>query len=154
MIVEDCHFNLLDDWGSFESEPELRSEHRVAVGLYPADNLSDGHIPVGMGNKKELTETFLDLTEKIKVATKKLWAEMAGWTRDQQLDAGALTYYGVGKEFAHYAGVYEMEDWMFKLTVFNVTDQDNWDTNNSGYGNGSLVSRMPLHAEITARKRW
>ena len=112
MIVEDCHINLLDDWGSFESEPALKSEHIVAVGLYSADYLSDGHTPVGMGSKAELTETFLDLTEKIKVATTKLWQEMTGWTRDQQLDAGALCYYGVVKEMAHIAGVYEMEDWM------------------------------------------
>ena len=112
LILEDCHINLLDDWGSFESEPEMKSEHMVAVGLYTADYLSDGHIPVGMGSKKELAETFQELTEIIKTATKKLWAEMAGWSRDQLLDAGALTYYGVGKEFAHIAGVYEMEDWM------------------------------------------
>ncbi len=112
MIVEDCHINLLDDWGSFESEPELRAEHMVAVGLYSADALSDGHVPVGMGSQQELAATFDDLTERIKTATTKLWQEMAGWTRDQQLDAGALTYYAVIKEFAIIAGVYEMEDWM------------------------------------------
>jgi len=49
---------------------------------------------------------------------------------------------------------YEFEDWMFKLTVFNITDEENWDVNNSGYGNGSIVSRMPSRAEITARKRF
>lgn len=112
MILEDCHINLLDDWGSFESEPEMRAEHMVAVGLYTADNLSDGHIPVGMGSKQELTDTFLDLTERVKVATGNLWQEMSGWTRDQQLDAGALTYFAVIKEFAHYAGVYDVDDWM------------------------------------------
>ena len=112
MIVEDCHITLLDDWGSFESEPEMRSEHMVAVGLYTADNLSDGHVPVGMGSKKELTDIFLDLTERVKVATAKLWQEMSGWTRDQQLDAGAITYYSVVKEFAHIAGTYEVDDWM------------------------------------------
>ncbi len=31
--------------------------------------------------------------------------------RDQQLDAGALTYFAVIKEFAHYAGVYDKDDW-------------------------------------------
>jgi len=112
MIVEGCHINLMDDWGSFESEPEMKSEHMVAVGLYAADYLSDGHIPVGMGSKEELTETFLDLTEKIKSATKRLWEVMSGWTRNQQLDAGALVYYAVVKEMAHIAGTYEMEDWM------------------------------------------
>ncbi len=112
MIVDGCHINLLDDWGSFESVPELKAEHMVAVGLYSADTLSNGHLPVGMGSREELTATFLDLTDRIKIATTKLWREMSGWTRDQQLDAGALTYYGVIKEFAHIAGVYEMEDWM------------------------------------------
>ena len=112
MIVEGVHINLLDDWGSFESEPELKAEHIVAVGLYSADNLSEGHFPVGMGSAEELTATFIDLTARIKVATTKLWSEMAGWTRDQQLDAGALVYFAVGKEFAHIAGVYDVIDWM------------------------------------------
>ncbi|MEM7466102.1 MAG: hypothetical protein AAF387_04390 [Pseudomonadota bacterium] len=112
MIIEDCHINLLDDWGSFESEPEMKPENIVGVGLYTSDSLSDGHIPVGMGSKKELTDTFLELTEIIKEATSELWKEMAGWTRDQQLDAGAITYFSVIKEFAHIAGVYEVDDWM------------------------------------------
>jgi hypothetical protein len=112
MIVEGCHINLLDDWGSFESVPPLQAEHIVAVGLYTADPLSNGHVPVGMGSREELTATFLDLAARFKVATARLWREMAGWTRDQQLDAGALTYSGVIKEFAHIAGVYAMEDWM------------------------------------------
>jgi len=49
---------------------------------------------------------------------------------------------------------YEKEDWMFKLAFFNLTDEENWDANNSGYGNGSIVSRMPFHAEVTVRKRF
>ena len=49
---------------------------------------------------------------------------------------------------------YEMDDWMAKLTIFNVTDEENWDVNNSGYGNGSIVSRMPARAELTVRKRF
>ena len=112
MTLEGCHINLLDDWGSFESEPEMKAEHIVAVGLYSADNLSEGHIPVGMGSREELVATFNELTDLIKDATTRLWEEMAGWTRDQQLDAGALVYFGVGKEFAHIAGVYDKDDWM------------------------------------------
>ena len=49
---------------------------------------------------------------------------------------------------------YEYEDWMFKLAFFNITDEKNWDVNNSGYGNGSLASRMPFRAEATVRKRF
>lgn len=112
MIIEGCHINLLDDWGSFESVPELKAEHMVGVGLYSADTLSNGHQPIGMESREALTATFLDLTERIKTATTKLWHVMAGWTRDQQLDAGALTYSGVIREFALMAGVYDPADWM------------------------------------------
>jgi hypothetical protein len=112
MTLEGCHINLLDDWGSFESEPEMKAEHMVAVGLYTADNLTEVPVPVGMGSREELTATFVDLTARIKTATTKLWEEMAGWTRDQQLDAGALVYFAVCKEFAHIAGCYDVNDWM------------------------------------------
>jgi len=64
----------------------------VGVGLYASDPLSDGFIPVGMGSREELTETFRSLTEVFKEATNGLWMRMAGWTRDQFLDAGALVY--------------------------------------------------------------
>lgn len=112
MVLEGVHVNLLDDWGSFESTPELKGEHMVGVGLYTADTLSDGHRPVGMASAEELADTFEDLTRRIKTATQKLWHVMAGWTRDQQMDAGALTYSGVIREFALIAGVYDPADWM------------------------------------------
>lgn len=48
----------------------------------------------------------------------------------------------------------EMQNWEFKVTVFNVTDEENWDVNNSGYGNGSAVTRMPTRYEFTAKYKW
>jgi hypothetical protein len=93
MAVKDCHFHLIDDWGSFESQPEFRSEHLVGAGLYTSDILSDGFIPVGMGSKRELTETFRSLTASIKDANTKLWRRIAGWSRDQMIDAGAIHYF-------------------------------------------------------------
>ena len=36
---------------------------------------------------------------------------MAGWTREQMIDAGLLVYFGVLKDVAHFAGVYEQDDW-------------------------------------------
>lgn len=112
MMLEGIHINLLDDWGSFESEPEMKPEHIVAVGLYTQDNLTHVPIPVGMGSREELTATFNDLNARIKAATAKLWEQMAGWTRDQQLDAGALVYFAIAKEMAHIAGCYDADDWM------------------------------------------
>ena len=110
--VKDLHFNIMDEWGSFETEPELKGHHTVGVGLYTSDSLSEGHIPVGMGSRDELIGTFNELNDKVKEATANLWKRIAGWSRDQMLDAGALMYYSIIKDLAHLAGCYEVDDWM------------------------------------------
>jgi hypothetical protein len=112
MSVRDCHFHIMDEWGSFESTPEFTADKLAGVGLYTSDALTDGFVPLGMGSKEELTKTFHDLTEIVKEVTKKLWLRMAGWTREQLIDAGALTYYASVKDLAHIAGVFEVEDWL------------------------------------------
>ena len=112
MAVRDAHFYLMDDWGSFEAEPEFTGDKLVGVGLYTSDNLSEGHVPVGMGSPEELTETFRRLDGQVREATEKLWRRIAGWSRDQMIDAGAITYFSICKDLAHVAGVYEHDDWM------------------------------------------
>jgi hypothetical protein len=112
MAVKDCHFYLVDDWGSFESKPEFTADKLAGVGLYTSDSLSEGYIPVGMGSKEELTACFNSVTDKIKTATNKLWRRIAGWSRDQMMDAGAIIYFAIIKDLAHVAGVYEVSDWM------------------------------------------
>lgn len=112
MAVKGCHFNIMDDWGSFESQPEFKSQHVVGVGLYTSDCLSETYAPVGMGSRDELTATFIQLSTKAKDATRRLWQRIAGWSRDQMIDAGAITYFSIVKDIAHVAGCYEMEDWM------------------------------------------
>jgi hypothetical protein len=112
MAVKDCHFYLMDDWGSFESRPEFTADKLVGVGLYTSDALSNGWIPVGMSSREELIATFRSLNEKVKDATARLWKRIASWSRDQMIDAGAITYFAIIKDLAHVAGVYEMEDWM------------------------------------------
>ncbi|MDN5937817.1 MAG: hypothetical protein L0H83_04075 [Salinisphaera sp.] len=112
MAARDCHFNILDDWGSFESEPEFKSEHLCGVGLYTSDALTDGYVPVGMGSAEELARTFRGLNETVKDATTRLWQRIAGFSRDQMLDAGAMTYYAIIKDLAHIAGCYDPDDWM------------------------------------------
>ncbi|MGJ3241905.1 MAG: TonB-dependent receptor [Opitutales bacterium] len=47
--------------------------------------------------------------------------------------------------------MYETGPWDFRLTAFNVTDEENWDAPNAGYGNGSVVARLPTTLEFTAR---
>ena len=65
-----------------------------------------------MGSHEELTACFKTLTDKVKDATNKLWRRIAGWTRDQMIDAGATTYFSIIKDLAHVAGVYDVSDWM------------------------------------------
>jgi hypothetical protein len=112
MAVKDCHFYLVDDWGSFEAKPEFSADKLVGVGLYTSDNLSDGHQPIGMNSREELIATFHRLTEQVRQATNKLWLKIAGMSRDQMMDAGAITYFAICKDLAHVAGVYDPEDWM------------------------------------------
>ncbi len=112
MVVEDCHFYLVDDWASFETEPEFKAEKVVAVGLYTSDTLSEGYMPVGMGSADELTQTFKELNDVVKDASARLWKRIAGWSRAEMLDAGAIAYFSVIKDLAHIAGVYEHDDWM------------------------------------------
>jgi hypothetical protein len=112
MEATGCHFYLMDDWGSFESRPEFTADKLTGVGLYTSDVLSEGFTPVGMGSADELAGTFEDLTEKVRVATVALWKRVAGWSRDQMMDAGALVYFSMAKDFAHIAGVYDVGDWM------------------------------------------
>jgi hypothetical protein len=112
MEATDCHFYLMDDWGSFESKPEFSADKLTGVGLYTSDVLSEGFVPVGMGSRDELADTFHTLTGKMRAATVALWKRMAGWTRDQMMDAGALVYFSIIKDFAHAAGVYDVDDWM------------------------------------------
>lgn len=112
MAVSGVHFNIIDDWGSFESQPEFKSHHVAGVGLYTSDELTDGYQPVAMESRETLTAAFRDLTVRIKAATGKLWQRIAGWTRDQMMDAGAITYFSICKDLAHVAGVYDADDWM------------------------------------------
>lgn len=112
IAVEGCHIYLMDDWGSFESEPEFKSHHVVGVGLYTSDSLTDGYIPIAMDSRDALTNAFDDLTTRVKDATAKLWKRIASWSRDQMIDAGAITYFAICKDIAHVAGCYAVEDWM------------------------------------------
>ncbi len=112
MEATGCHFYLMDDWGSFESKPEFTADKLTGIGLYTSDVLSEGHLPVGMESAETLAVTFEALTDKIRAATVALWKRTATWTRDQMMDAGAIVYFSIIKDFAHVAGVYDVDDWM------------------------------------------
>lgn len=110
--VRDTHFHMVDDWGSFTSRPEYRAEKICGVGLYTSDELTETQVPIGMGSREELTETLENYAVAFKDATVRLWERLASYSREQLMDAGALTYYSIIKDFAHVAGCYEVDDWM------------------------------------------
>lgn len=111
VILKDTHFHIVDDWGSFEATPGYDHDNVVAVGLYTSDFLSDGEIPVAMDDAATMADFFDNEHEVLHRATRALWQEMAEWSRDQMLDAGALVYAGVAKDLFHIAGIYEHDDW-------------------------------------------
>lgn len=111
VIVKDTHFHILDDWASFEATPSYDHDNVVAVGLYTSDYLTDGEIPVAMDNAATMAEYLDHQGEVLSKATRDLWSVMAGWTRDQMIDAGAMMYAAVAKDLFHVAGVYEYDDW-------------------------------------------
>jgi hypothetical protein len=111
VIMKDTHFHIVDDWGSFEATPGYDAANIVALGVYTSDYLTDGYQPVHMGSASELADYLDDLREKMTEATTGMWKMMASWSREQMIDAGLLVYYGVLKDLAHYAGVYEQDDW-------------------------------------------
>lgn len=49
---------------------------------------------------------------------------------------------------------YEYEGWKVTLSAFNITDEENWDVNNSGYGNGSAVARPDTNYEVSVSYTW
>lgn len=112
MEATGCHFHLVDDWGSFESTPEFTADRLTGIGLYTSDTLSEGHVPVAMDSPDTLAAMLHDLSDRAKAATDKLWLRMAGWSRDQLIDAGAISYFAICKEIAHIAGVFDPADWL------------------------------------------
>lgn len=112
VILKDTHFNIVDDWASFEATPAYNHDNVTAIGLYTSDYLSDGYLPVAMDNPSTLTDFLENEREVITKATSDLWSVMAGWTRDQLVDSGTLVYYAVPKDLFHIAGIYDQDDWM------------------------------------------
>ena len=111
VVLRDTRFHLVDDWASFESEPSYAAANVVGVGLYTSDILSEGYEPVGMESRETLTATMERYREILKQATADLWKRIAAWSRDQMIDAGAIVYFSVAKDFAHLAGNYDPRDW-------------------------------------------
>ena len=148
VIMKDTHFGMVDDWGSFEAEPAYHLDNLVALGVYTSDWLSDGYVPVHMDDPAELADFLDDQAEKMERATAAMWTTMAGWTREQMVDAGTLVYYAGVKEVAHFAGVYEQEDW-FGIEPRAQTFKP---LMNDEYG-GSLIAEIVGLVSLSSQQR-
>lgn len=140
IVFKDTDFRLVDDWASFEAEPSYDAANIAAVGMYTSDALTDGYIPVGMENADVLAETMEQYRDILSEATADLWKRMASWSREQMIDAGAIVYSSVGKDFAHLAGVYRQEDWM----VLDERTQRFKTLFNDEYGRDNLAEMVGL----------
>ncbi|MEM1139553.1 MAG: hypothetical protein AAGH45_06675, partial [Pseudomonadota bacterium] len=112
MVAEGVHFNWIDDWGSFSAEPEFQGHNLKGVGLYTFDPLTTGLQPVGMDSRSDLIKAFNEIDAGVKEAMANLWKRLAAYSRDQLMDAGAITYYAILKDLAHIAGCYDPDDWV------------------------------------------
>lgn len=148
VIMKDTHFNMVDDWASFEATPSYDADNIVAVGLYTSDHLSEGYIPLHMDDASTLAEFLTTLTDELEDATAKMWKFMAGWTREQMIEAGLLVYADVIKDLAHFAGVYEQDDW------FKVEDRVRrfYPLMNDEYG-GALIAEIVGLVSLTTQNR-
>jgi hypothetical protein len=148
VILKDTSFDMVDDWGSFEAKPAYDLDNLVAVGVYTSDWLSDGYIPVQMENGATLAAFLEDQAEEMERATARMWTMMAGWTREQMIDAGTLVYYAGAKELAHFAGVYEQDDWFLiddRAQLFKPLMNDE-------YG-GSLIAEIVGLVSLSSQQR-
>lgn len=135
IVFKDTNFHLMDDWASFEAEPSYDAANIVAVGMYTSDALSDGYIPVGMENADTLAETMEQCREILNQSTADLWKRIASWSREQMIDAGALVYSSVAKDFAHLAGTYRQDDWFLlddRVQRFKPLMNDEYGRDNLG----------------------
>lgn len=140
VIMKDTDFYMVDDWGSFEAKPSYDNQNLVAIGLFTSDWLSDGYIPVHMDSASELADYLDDQREKMESATAEMWKMMAGWTREQMIDAGLLVYFGILKDVAHFAGVYDQDDWFLvdeRTQLFRPLMNDE-------YGNSAIAELVGL----------
>ena len=66
-----------------KTAPHLVRVLPFLLPVFTSDALSDGYIPVSMGNASDLADEFDAQRERFERATAAMWRKMAGWTRDQ-----------------------------------------------------------------------
>lgn len=130
------------DWGTAYTQPESHQDRVIGVGLYTSDFLTDRYVPVGMGSRKELVDTLDELTELMTDATRKLYRRFSGYSMDQMIEAGIVTYYQAPMEIMRMAGLYEQSEW----DTIEARTRRLWTLNNEEYSLDSYIDHFNLAA--------
>ena len=128
------------DWATAYTQPEAHQDRVIGVGLYTSDFLTDRYRPVGMGSRKELTDTLNELTEQMTEATRRLYRRFSGFSMDQMTEAGIITYYQAPIDVMRMAGIFEQSEWD---TIEDRTRRL-WTLNNEEYSLDSYIDHFNM----------
>ena len=96
----------MDDWASFEAEPNYDArQHRRRRDVH-LRRLTDGYLPVAMENADQLADYHGAYRARSSTRPRRPVEADRELVREQMIDAGALSYFCVAKDFAHLAGIY------------------------------------------------
>jgi len=130
----------ITDWATAYTQPESHQDRVIGVGLYTSDFLTDRYVPVGMGSRKELTDTLNELTDQMTEATRRLYRRFSGFSMDQMTEAGIITYYQAPIDVMRMAGIFEQSEWD---TIEDRTRRL-WTLNNEEYSLDSYIDHFNL----------
>ncbi|PTL60026.1 hypothetical protein [Paraconexibacter algicola] len=128
----------ITDWGTAYTTPEAYQDKVIGVGLYTSDVLTDRYVPVGMGSRKELVDTFDELTLAVNRATRELYSKFASMDNQQMVEAGIATYLRAPVDLTMIAGVYDHTEWDY------VDDRTRrlWEIYNEEYSYDAYVDKF------------
>jgi hypothetical protein len=132
----------ITDWATPYTQPENHQDRVIGVGLYTSDFLSDRYQPVGMDSKQDLIDTLEDLTEKMTEATRRLYRRFSGYSMDQMIEAGIVTYYQAPIDVIRMSGNYEQSEW----DMIDDRTMRLWNVFNEEYALDSYVDHFNLAA--------
>ena len=92
IVFKDTNFHLMDDWASFEAEPTYDATTSPPSACTPPT--PHRRLPAGRHGERgrRSPRPWSTYREILNQATADLWKRIAGWSRDQMIDAGALVY--------------------------------------------------------------
>lgn len=128
----------ITDWGTAYTQPEAYQDKVIGVGLYTSDVLTDRYVPVGMGSRRELIDTFDELTLAVGQATRELYSKFAAMDNQQMVEAGIATYLRAPVDLQMIAGVYDHREWDY------VDDRTRrlWEVYNEEYSYDAYVDKF------------